>query len=64
MKFTDKGFRTLACPWKNPKATESLVDAALKTDSPKMIGVLYTTWCGETSSDLRPALLKKEDQKT
>ena len=62
-KFTDKGFRTLACPWKNSKATESLVNTALKIDSPKMLGVLYTTWCGKISSDLRPALLNKGDQK-
>jgi hypothetical protein len=59
--FTEKGFRVLGCPWKEPLATQAIVECVLKIDDPKMLGVLYTTWCGKIASDLRPALLQEGD---
>ncbi len=61
-KFVNNNFRVLLCPWKNVKATRSVAKAVVGLDDPKMLGVLYTTWCGKIGSDLRPALLQKGDQ--
>lgn len=33
----------------------------LTIDSPRMLGVLFTTWSGEVVPDLRPALLGEGD---
>ena len=61
-QFIDKGFRVLACPWKGARPAKSLVGAAKRIDNPKMLGVLYTTWCGRIRYDLRPALLREGKQ--
>lgn len=43
--FTGKGFRTVACPWRNRRAAELFLNdvAALRSD--KMLGVMSTSWC-------------------
>jgi len=61
--FVRKGFRVLVCPWKELHGTNALIDAALTIDSPKMAGVLFTTWSGKVVPDLLPALLDRGDPK-
>ena len=59
--FIKKGFRVLACPWKHLDGTNALIDQMLTIDSPRMVGVLFTTWSGHVVPELRPALLEEGD---
>jgi hypothetical protein len=43
--FADQGFRLVVCPWRNPKATELLLDDAAAQRSENLLGVLATSWC-------------------
>jgi len=58
--FQEKGFRVLATPWKNLKATKSFIEYARKNKTDKMLGILFTTWVG--AQDMCPALLGEGDQ--
>jgi hypothetical protein len=53
--FTNKGFRTVVCPWREVDATRSFVAYAGKVRSDKILGVLQTSWCN--SGNLCRALL-------
>lgn len=44
--FTGRGFRVLACPWKDLAATEAFVRFAAGKRSEHLLGVLCTTWYG------------------
>jgi hypothetical protein len=43
--FTEHGFQTIACPWKDMQATEALLNYASRQQTNKLIGVLATSWC-------------------
>jgi len=43
--LTDKGFRVVACPWKEMEATEALLGYAKHKRGERLLGVLATTWC-------------------
>jgi hypothetical protein len=43
--FADKGFRSVVCPWKELKATQSLLRYASSNRTEKLLGVLQTSWC-------------------
>ncbi|MHC5055675.1 MAG: family 20 glycosylhydrolase [Planctomycetota bacterium] len=47
--FTDKGFRTVVCPWKDAEATEALVGFAFGPSgggpNERVLGTLCTSWC-------------------
>jgi len=43
--LTARGFRVVVCPWKDPKATESLLACAARNKSERLLGVLQTSWC-------------------
>jgi len=43
--FADKGFRMVACPWKEPKAAEALLRYGSNSGTEKFLGVLQTSWC-------------------
>lgn len=42
--FLDKGFRVVACPWKEIEATEAFLEYVSEFDSEGFLGVLATTW--------------------
>jgi len=60
--FLDKGFRVWPCGWKDAAATRSFVESSLRDANERMLGHLYTTWCGRIAQDLRPALLQEGEQ--
>jgi len=43
--FTNKGFRIVVCPWKEPKATEAFLRYAKENRTEKFLGMLQTSWC-------------------
>jgi len=43
--FTEKGFRVLACPWRNTRAADLFLNNAVALNTDKMLGVLSTSWC-------------------
>jgi len=47
--LTEKGFRTVVCPWRESKATRALLEFAGKLESDKLLGVLQTSWCDSGS---------------
>lgn len=47
--FADKGFRLLACPWRNLEATRLLLDYTSAQRSDRVLGVLQTSWCDSGS---------------
>ena len=42
--FIEKGFRVLPATWKNVDAARALIDFSRLHTSPKMLGVMFTTW--------------------
>ena len=42
--FIEKGFKMVVCPWKELRATDALLDFALKNKSKNLLGFLATTW--------------------
>jgi hypothetical protein len=43
--FAAKGFRLVACPWRDLEATEALLRYASNNRTEKFLGVLQTSWC-------------------
>jgi hypothetical protein len=42
--FVEKGFRVLPASWKKTDASNALIQAESKVNSPKILGHLFTTW--------------------
>ncbi len=71
--FTEHGFRTIACPWKDLQATEAFLNYASAQQSDKLLGALVTSWCdsgavarylcGDTSVDGTPRLVGESFKK-
>lgn len=61
--LTEQGFDVYVCPWTSPEAARQLVGQA-PWDSPRMLGVLQTTWCdtGEFCKALQKALAAGGDE--
>lgn len=43
--FAAKGFRAVACPWKELDATKAFIEYAADNKTDKFLGVLQTSWC-------------------
>lgn len=43
--FANNGFRVVACPWKELKATEAFLRYVSENKADKFLGVLQTSWC-------------------
>ena len=43
--FTERGFRTLVCPWRKMEATRALLNVAAEHRTENLLGVLATSWC-------------------
>ncbi|MBD3182494.1 family 20 glycosylhydrolase [Candidatus Poribacteria bacterium] len=43
--FTGKGFRLLACPWRNIDATKAFAEYLSENMNDRVMGVLQTSWC-------------------
>jgi len=43
--FANKGFRVVACPWKDLAATEAFLRYSADNRTEKFLGVLQTSWC-------------------
>jgi hypothetical protein len=54
--FLEKGFRVLPASWRKLDASKALILDSLKSNSPKMLGHLFTTWGGrkDTVADYQP----------
>ena len=53
--FQGRGFRTIACVWKDLKAARAYVNYAQRTRPDKMLGIMFTSWVG--ADEICPALL-------